>query len=189
MLLATFTNFMEVFGGVSLGAVAMIGAALFFVWKIYKKVQEGIIEHYEKQKKSTEELQKAVEAISQYPAYRQQSLEKQKEIQATLTELKASVKHLETRLNDLENEKNKRELNKLRESLIYNYRYYTNKEKNPMLAWSEMEKEAFYNSFVDYENLGGDGFMHSVVQPAMDNLHVIPMHETEELDTLMASRK
>jgi hypothetical protein len=57
------------------------------------------------------------------------------------------------------------------------------------MAWSEIEKDSFYKLFRDYENLGGDGFMHTVVQPAMDALHVIPMHEIEELDKLMQSRK
>ena len=189
MLAATFNNFLEVFGDLSLATVVLVSAAVFFIWSVFKKTQKGIIDHYEKQKVATEKLQQALDGVAQYPIYRQQSIEKQKEISGILTELKESVTKLETRIDNLEKEKRNRELNKLRESLIYNYRYYTNKEKNPLLAWSEMEKEAFYNSFKDYEILGGNGFMHSVVQPAMDSLQVISMHEAEELDKLMSSRK
>jgi septal ring factor EnvC (AmiA/AmiB activator) len=189
MLAATFNTFMEVFGDLSLGTVVLVSAALFFAWGIVKKTQKGIIDHYEKQKEATEKLQQTVDAVAKYPEYRQQSINKQKEIQDALANIKQSVAHLESRLDALEHEKNERELNRLRENLIYNYRFYANKEKNPLMAWSEMEKDSFYKLFRDYENLGGDGFMHTVVQPAMDALHVIPMHETEELDKLMSSRK
>ena len=35
----------------------------------------------------------------------------------------------------------------------------------------------------------GDGYVHSEVQPAMNSLEVIPMHETERISELMQSRK
>ena len=189
MLAATFNNFLEVFGDLSLGTVVLVGAALFFVWSIFKKTQKGIIEHYEKQKETTEKLQQAVDAVAQYPIYRQQSVEKQKEIQNMFKEIKDSIANLEKRLNVLEHEKNERELNRLREKLIYNYRYYANEKKNPMLAWSEMERDSFFKLLKDYNSLGGNDFIHETVQPAMEKLAVIPMHEEEDLNVLMASRK
>ena len=53
------------------------------------------------------------------------------------------------------------------------YQYYTASKKRPLRAWSEMEKEAFDKLFYDYEELGGDGFMHSTVEPAMACLEVV----------------
>ena len=58
-----------------------------------------------------------------------------------------------------------------------------------MLAWSEMEAEAFWKIFKDYEDLDGNGHVHAEVQPAMRNLEVIPMHEVEKISELMHSRR
>jgi hypothetical protein len=38
-----------------------------------------------------------------------------------------------------------------------------------------MESEAFWNMFHDYESLGGNGYIHSVVQPAMEGLTVLDL--------------
>ena len=57
------------------------------------------------------------------------------------------------------------------------------------MAWSEMESDAFWKMFGDYEEAGGDGDMHTTVQPAMRLLNVIPMHEQDRIAELMQSRK
>ena len=38
-----------------------------------------------------------------------------------------------------------------------------------------MEKNAFDELFKEYENAGGNGYMHTVVKPAMDALDVVDM--------------
>ena len=50
--------------------------------------------------------------------------------------------------------------------------YYTTEETNPSKSWTQMEAEAFWGLFSDYEEAGGNGYMHSVVQPAMTELTV-----------------
>ena len=62
-------------------------------------------------------------------------------------------------------------------------------EKNPLHAWSEMEADAFWSMFKEYENAKGNGHMHTVVQPEMRALEVIPMHEDAKIAELMGSRK
>ena len=52
-----------------------------------------------------------------------------------------------------------------------------------------MEAQAFWDMFGDYEKNGGDGHMHTVVQPAMRALEVIPMHEADRVVELMQSRR
>ena len=69
----------------------------------------------------------------------------------------------------MEEENRRRERNKLRDRILQSYRYYTSPEKNPMRAWSEMEADAFWKIFKDYEDLDGDGYVHSEVQPAMND--------------------
>lgn len=52
-----------------------------------------------------------------------------------------------------------------------------------------MESDAFWKMFGDYEEAGGDGDMHTTVQPAMRLLDVIQMNEEERISELMQSRK
>ena len=82
-----------------------------------------------------------------------------------------------------------RERSKLRDRLLQSHRYFTSPEKNPLHAWSEMEADAFWSMFKEYENAKGNGHMHTVVQPEMRALEVIPMHEDAKIAELMESRK
>lgn len=100
-----------------------------------------------------------------------------------------SVQDIADKLEQEQEKSDKRERNKLRDKLLQNYRYYTNREKNPTLSWSEMESDAFWQMFKDYEDLGGDGYLHTEVQNAMNRLNVIRMDDTEELLRMMSGRK
>ena len=51
-----------------------------------------------------------------------------------------------------------------------------------------MEADVFWATFADYENLGGNGFMHSDVQPAMNALEIVKMDDTERIASLYMSR-
>ena len=82
-----------------------------------------------------------------------------------------------------------RERSKLRDRLLQSHRYFTSPEKNPLHAWSEMEADAFWSMFKEYENAKGNGHMHTVVQPELRALEVIPMHEDAKIAELMGSRK
>ena len=88
----------------------------------------------------------------------------------------------------MEKDTKRRERNKLRDRLLQNFRYFTSKEKNPLQAWTRMEAEAFWELFKDYEDVDGDGYVHSEVQPAMNLLEVIEMEDTEKVTQLMKSR-
>ena len=66
-----------------------------------------------------------------------------------------------------------RERNKLRDKLLQSYRYYIDIQKNPNQSWTKMESEAFWALFRDYEDMNGDGYIHTVVQTAMELLKVI----------------
>jgi energy-converting hydrogenase A subunit M len=189
MTLTNFNTFMEVFGDISVGDVALVIAACVFLYTIYKKIQNTIIVNHDKEEERNQKLQQALDAISKYPQYRQQSIDMQKKLQGAIDELSNSISRIEQKQLQIDEEKKKRDLNRLRNSLLQSYHYYTNVEKNPLQSWSEMEKEAFYNLFKDYENLGGNGYMHTTVQPAMDALKVVFMHEEEEVVKLMHSRK
>lgn len=72
--------------------------------------------------------------------------------------------------------------NELRDRLLQSYRYYTDRRRNPKQVWNRMEAEAFWELFGDYEAAGGDGYIHTVVQPAMNLLKIVEMDELARSD-------
>lgn len=111
-----------------------------------------------------------------YSVYRQQSLEKQASIDNRFNDVNDKIDELkELILNHYEETKILKR-NELREKLLSSYRYYTSIEQNPSQSWNEMEAEAFWHLFKDYENLDGNGFMHTTVKPAMEQLKVVSIY-------------
>lgn len=142
-----------------------------------------------------ERLSRVEEAVSHYPEYRAQSLSIQAQLQQADTaivdlcreirdDVVANREMLDTRLKDLE----RRERNSLRSKILNEYRLYTDENKNPMLAWSEMEHHSFFKLVEDYESLGGNDYVHSTVLPAMNELDIISMADLKGLKELYSSR-
>ena len=67
--------------------------------------------------------------------------------------------------------------NELRDRLLEAHRYYTGKG-----TWNAMEATVFWELFHDYEKLGGDGFVHGTIEPAMRALPVLPISTQEDTD-------
>lgn len=184
-----FNYFLDVFGKVTIKDVALFIAAVVFLVFCYRKVSKYVVERYDANKEKDAQLKEALESVRKYPEWHQQSLKIQEKFDAKIEANTRMYQVIEKRLKKIEENFERRERNKLRESLIQSYRYYTSKEKNPLQAWSEMEADAFWKSFGDYEDVKGNGHIHTEVQPAMRLLEVIPMHETEKISELMQSRK
>ena len=182
-------EFLNVFGGIRVASVVVLIAALVFLYKIYKIVAAHFREKYRIEAEREEQMKTILEQVKMYPKWREQSIQRQKEFTSAITALQESQKEITTELKNIEERRKKTERNDLRERLLRSYRYYTSKEKNPQQAWSEMESDAFWKTFGDYEDAGGDGHMHSEVQPAMRRLEIIPMHEIEAVSELMQSRR
>ena len=127
-------------------------------------MRDHLIKVHESEKKRDEQLHEALEAVRKYPEYRRKS-----EIQA----LRKSQEENMERLVAMEELTKRRERNKLRDRLLQNYRFYTNPETNPNMSWTRMESEAFWELFRDYEDAGGNGYVHTEVLPAMERLTVI----------------
>lgn len=75
-------------------------------------------------------------------------------------------------LRTQKDESNHTKINELRDRLLQSYRYYTSPKTNPSFSWNEMEAEAFWAMFEDYEKRGGNGYMHTDVEPAMRRLTI-----------------
>ena len=145
--------------------------------------------------KMEERLAKVEEAVGHYPEYRAQSLQIQAQLKQTdnnILEVCDSIKsaviangeRIDKRLGDLE----KREKNALRAKILDEYRLYTDERKNPMKAWSEMEHHSFFKLVEDYESLGGNDYVHRTIVPAMNELDVISMSDSDKLKELYQSR-
>lgn len=134
--------------------------------------------------------------IKELPSYRAQSLQIQQQLQntdkdilAACADIKNSVLNNQHVLNERLDRLEKREKNAIRAKLLDEYRLFTDATKNPMLAWSEMEHHAFFELVRDYEDLGGNDYVHSEVIPNVNKLEVIPMTDKVALLKLMNSRK
>ena len=145
--------------------------------------------------KMEERLAKVEEAVGHYPEYRAQSLKIQDQLEQAdnhILEVCDSIKsaviangeRIDKRLGDLE----QREKNALRAKILDEYRLYTDERKNPMKAWAEMEHHSFFKLVEDYESLGGNDYVHRTIVPAMNELDVISMSDSDALKELYQSR-
>lgn len=135
------------------------------------------------------------EAVSKYPAYREQSLQIQQQLKQSdinILDVCNSIKDdvvtnrqiLDERLKSLE----RREKNALREKILGLYRTFTDDNLNPMSAWTDMEHHSFFELVKDYESLGGNDYVHKVILPAMNKLEIINMDDLEAVKELYDSR-
>lgn len=168
-----FEEFKNLFGDITVLSVIEALLAVVFLVFIGKKVRDYLIKKHEMDRIRDEQIREALEAVRKYPEYRQQSIRIQELLEGEIQELRQMQEDQSQRLLDMEETTKRRERNKLRDRLLQNYRYYTNKQENPSQSWTRMESEAFWELFRDYEDAGGDGFMHTEVQPAMERLTII----------------
>lgn len=183
-----FEDFLEMFGRFTISDLVHVILAGAFLFLIYRKVRDYLVKRYEADKEKDKRLKEALEAVRKYPEYRQQSLAIQKSLEAEILELKNAQEEQIARLVQMEDDTARMERNKLRDRLLQNYRYFTSKEHNPLQAWTRMESEAFWELFSDYEKVNGNGYVHTVVQPAMNLLTVIEMGDEEDVAELMKHR-
>ena len=94
-------------------------------------------------------------------------------LQAEISELKTQQQENTKRLIEIEERRDRQKRNELRDTLLRNFRYYTNKHTNPEQTWTRVESETFWELYKDYEETGGNGYMHTDVVPVMQLLTVV----------------
>ena len=181
-------EFLEVFGGFTVADVVKLLLAIGFLIYAGKKFSDYLTKRHDAEMEKNKQIQEALDAAKKYPEYRQQSLAIQRKWEQENRDIRKAQAEIVKRLDKMEEDTKRRERNRIRDLLLQSFRYYTNKEKNPMQAWTRMESEAFWEQFKDYENADGDGYMHTDVQPAMNLLAVIEMDDPERVAALMKSR-
>lgn len=185
--MAGLDEFLTLFGNVTVSTLVVILLALVFCYNGYKQFVKFLknkeklaIQKHEAEEQKDKQLKIALEEVAKYPEYREQSRQIQRNFQQQIDNLNSSQEKLAeaqteicVSLKDLKEAMEKRERNKLQDRLFQSYRYYTDLTKNPNQSWTPMESQAFWALFTDYEEVGGDGYMHTVVQPAMKMLKII----------------
>lgn len=172
-----------------------------------KKQREEERKLQEKRKKEDAERDARIAAletaVNALPGYRAQSLQIQTQLHQADSDILRVCERLEQaiennqeallagqaeylrRLDRLET----RDKNSLRAKILSEHRLFTDLEKNPKQAWSEMEHHSFFQLVRDYEELNGNDYVHHNVLPDMNRLNVVPMSDLKGLSELMHSRK
>lgn len=173
-------EFLCIFGDITITELTTFALALFFlyaIWKEIKKFNDAKIAEHQRRAEEERTLKEKVEssyAVTQkYPVYHQESIDIRDGLKKEIQEIRDYCSTLMSRFEEIEEQNKKRECSKLRDMLLQNYRYYTNDCQNPSKSWTRMESEAFWELFREYEEAGGNGYMHSVVRPEMERLEVI----------------
>lgn len=173
-------QFLATFGDITVGEVTIVLLAVFFGYAFYKelkKLNDAKIE--ERQARLQEEneqkrkVNEAWEVAKKYPVYHQESIDIRDGLKKEIQEIRDYCSNLMKRFEEIEEQNKKRECSKLRDMLLQNYRYYTSDTQNPSQSWTRMESEAFWELFREYEEAGGNGYMHTEVLPAMQRLDII----------------
>lgn len=179
--------FLTLFGDITVSKIVVFVAAIIFLFSIYKEVKKYIetkIKEQEQKTKQEEEYKKKIDdawnETQKYPMYRTQSIQIQSDLETKISGVRdeesnimKEIKKISDRIAKMEEGAREREKNRLRDLLIKYYKHYTSLEANPSQSWTDMEKMSYDALLKDYEELGGNDYIHLTVDPAMKELNVI----------------
>ena len=168
-----YEQFISLFGDITVLHLAEFILACVFLWFISKKVKEYFVHSHEVEQRRDAELREALTGVRKYPEYRQQSINIQHDLDNRISGLENIQSEIIERLERMEESNKRADRNKLRDKLIQYHRHYTNPETNPSGTWTRLESEAFWEFAREYEDKGGNGFIHSEVLPDMERLPIV----------------
>lgn len=192
--------FINIFGNLTVLHVVEFCFAMYFIIRISIDIIRFINKKHDEEQQKTADLAEALAGARAIPAYRQQSIEIQGQLNQKISDVHDEMnnkfddvtKKFDTvieRLNAMEESNKKRARNRIREELMNGYRMFTDPAKNPMKAWTSLEHDSWFSQYEDYLDCDGNGDMKQRICPEMNELAVIHMDDTEKLNELMHSRK
>lgn len=112
---------------------------------------------------------KAIKELSEHHEEdTRQSIHHDEMIRDDLKNLTDIVNSLVTKFDKMEQKNNETKVKELKDTIINYYNKY-----RVIGEWSRLEKDAFWELFEDYESRGGNGYIHSIVEPVMRELREI----------------
>lgn len=192
--------FLSIFGDLTVLHVVEFLFAMYFIIRVSMDAIKFINKKHDEEQQKSADLAEALAGVRAMPAYRQQSVEIQGQLNKKITdvhdemnnkfdEVEKKFSAVMDKLCAFEESQKQREKSRIRDLLIQSYNLYANEVRNPMLKWSEMEYSNFMALYQDYVDLGGNSFIQTHVKPAMDTLIVVEMSDVDELYNVMHSRQ
>ena len=192
--------FLSIFGDLTILHVVEFLFAMYFIIRVSMDAIKFINKKHDEEQQKSADLAEALKGVRAMPAYRQQSLQIQGQLEQKITDVHDEMNNkfeevekkfgaVMDKLCTFEENQKKREKSRIRDLLIQSYNLYANEVRNPMLKWSEMEYSNFMALYQDYVDLGGNSFIQTHVKPAMDALIVVKMDDIDELYNVMHSRQ
>ena len=157
-------QFESLFGSVTLSQLIIAAGALVFLWRSFSELKKYLDKRYaskqekdEREKERSEQLREALNAINEYPKYREQSREIQERLNNQIESINNRLDKLDARMEATEGIQKKEKLSELKNEIVNAYRYYTDSVKNPSKSLTRIEYDAFFGLVESYEARGGDG--------------------------------
>ena len=204
-------EFLKLFGNITILEVVEFILAISFLITVGVKAIKFVIKKHDAKQQQYAELQEALagaRALPQCQIHSKQAHEDLKtEITTVQNNLEMKILNLEQKvdakidglqdtldsivahLKEIDDDRKKRERNKAREELLQGHRMFCDVDKNPMKAWTSLERDSWLARFEDYSDCGGNGDMKARIYPDMCDLTVVHMDDEEKLYELMRSRK
>ena len=176
--------FLKLFGNVTVSQIVVWVLAIGFIitigLKLYREIENWFkkkhereeatlklkIEKETREKQRDENVQKCLTAIENFGDFVTNS----EKIHETLD---GQIGELKKRLDEYDRQTKKREMNKIRNTLLQLYRQHTNLEINPNQTWTKLDSDTFWALAEEYEESGGNGVMKNEVFPAMRKLRIV----------------
>ena len=208
-------EFLKLFGNITiLEVVEFILAMSFLITmlvKVIKKIVKFIITKHDANQQQKADIQEALSCARALPQCQSHSEKVHDELKSEITavhdKLETKILSLEQKvdtkidglkdtlddimkhLKEIDDDRKKRERNKAREELLQGHRMFCDVDKNPMKAWTSLERDSWMSRYEDYIECGGNGDMKARIYPDMCDLIVVHMDDEEKLYELMRSRK
>lgn len=182
-------EFKNVFGAYTIGFIVEVAIAVAGIFIAYKKLENKIIGSHTDRQQQKDDIKKALDGVKENKESQEQLKSADEKILETCEKIQEGVNENQKILNKRLDRIEDRERNALNAKILDMHRLFTSKKKNPLQAWTEMERSAFNNLIKDYESLNGNGYVHTVVIPEMNTLKVILMNDLDAVAELFHSRE
>lgn len=204
-------EFLKLFGNITiLEVVEFIIAVSFFVTAFIKFIK-FVNKKHDVEQQRTADIQEALAGARSVPKCQEHSKLVHQELKTEITtvhdNLEDKILKLEQKvdtkidglqdtldgimkhLQEIDDDRKKRERNRAREELLQGHRMFCDVDKNPLKAWSQLEHDSWMARYQDYLDCGGNGDMQNRIYPDMCDLMIIHMDDEQKLYELMRSRK
>lgn len=141
---------------IAFGVKQVIEIIMYFKNKF--KIRTVIGENKELEENRLKSIEDRIETLERHDKWQYEEI----------TKISKGVSDINKSLSDMRKEIDETEMAKLKDSIVTYYKKY-----KELGEWTELESEAFWDLFARYEAHGGNGYVHSVIEPVMRELKEI----------------